>query len=804
MTLIIDYKFIPQGKSYEPTDREVVLDVGGLNEGLIFDHHFVGAKEEKCASLLVFEDYGNRLNALNSKKSVTIVIHEDPDFDCSCAAWLVKNYLEKGEFPAGAEWVVNYAGAADSGNLSVEQSHYLVPISAMYSLSELVDQNREKEDKNKCIVKKACELMDWCAENLADIEEINQESSKFKIFDKMIESLLFEEENELLKNDLELFNKELKDATFVSKTKYMRLFRKVTWEKEDVPALIYLKPPQSVLTKHWARNEGYIATIIPITCDNRWNSAKWKTSEFLAEPNRVKISVPPEALYNLKPVAQQLERAECEIENVLLGSKANLKRRQTTKRRTYENERWVTNNDPWYDGVSHNYTIVDSPGSYSLLSIDEIISIALNNTEPDIFRLRINIIYPLHLKVNENSTSTDQSFNWEDILNNTNSENPLKAKVWESFSKDNRFKDYFFTYVNNFLYAKNKEGETDKWFERKNDQNAQICDLPRNNIDFKVNDSQVVCFDAELGFAVLSLDFWNIMSNDVSDILTNLRCKCKNIFSEYVTNSEMLEHYEPVYMTLIIFNGFKDESFNIETETFGACSFRDTTLSLMSDSSSKNWKRKMLLKINAGNIFCFSRDCMTFASTCLKKENKQENSQLKPNCSTFSTFLDDYWKKFNEPWINEWIMILYQYYGIILMKERMGQISMTDKSEIELLKSKFVKFKANSFFVQVTSDPTGAEIYNRLKELFALKSIYSEMDSQIVALSDDINSYITNLLTMVSFFVLPMTLSISILQLFFTSGDNIQKYFLFLIVSGLCVTFYNYHHEKRGHGWRDN
>ncbi|BBL63631.1 hypothetical protein [Methanosarcina mazei] len=116
----ITYKFIPQGQSYRiPENKsEVVLDVGGLNQGLSFDHHFPNSPNN-CTSKMIFNE-SNRLNELKEdNRDVTIVTHNDPDFGCSCSVWLVKNYLINNTFPEGAEWAVQYASLVDSGKLKI-------------------------------------------------------------------------------------------------------------------------------------------------------------------------------------------------------------------------------------------------------------------------------------------------------------------------------------------------------------------------------------------------------------------------------------------------------------------------------------------------------------------------------------------------------------------------------------------------------------------------------------------------------------------------------------------------------------
>ncbi|HZY25759.1 MAG TPA: hypothetical protein VFE71_08030, partial [Bacteroidales bacterium] len=311
----ITYKFILQGQSYIIPEKkdEVVLDVGGQNQGFIFDHHFPNSPED-CAAKIVFNN-SNRLKELKDSKNVTIVIHNDPDFDCSCAAWLVKNYLEENcsngrLFPKDAEWVVQYASLVDSGKLKINSKHVLTPATAIFafyelSLKKIKDREIDANDKNEWILYRTFDLLNWCVNKLTDINIDNYENIDDKsISDRMIQSEKFGMEHQILEEDRPIFESELLDKSICQTIKDFKLFNhQKTVEK--VSALIYFRPSRSSLVKYWARNDGYIFTLIPKNCDGKWDNAIWKPPGFSGRPNRVIISVPPDSNYNLKTLAIQ-------------------------------------------------------------------------------------------------------------------------------------------------------------------------------------------------------------------------------------------------------------------------------------------------------------------------------------------------------------------------------------------------------------------------------------------------------------------------------------------------------------------
>jgi len=773
----INYKFIKQGQSYKiPENKnEVVLDVGGVNQGLIFDHHFPNGPKD-CASKLVFNN-SNRLNGLKENiKEVTIVIHNDPDFDCSCAAWLVKNYLND-IVPEGAKWVIQYASLVDSGKLKINNEYFLVPSTAIYAFYELAQKKIENneinaDDKNKWILDRAFDLLDWCAENLSGIEINDYKNIDDKsIFDLMTEAHIFNMEFELLKNDWATYENELLDKNICESIKDFKLYNQ---EKsiEGVKALIFYRQPKSSLTKYWARNDSYIFTLIPLTCDGQWDNAIWKPSGFSGKPNRVILSVPPDSNYNLQTLAIQLERAECEYEGMILGDAAELKRTRTVVRNGYENERWVTNNDPWYDGSSFNYTIVDAPSSLSFLPTEKIIAVAKSFTEMDVTNVQIKIIYPIILEADKKFR--DDS--WKCFLNANNCSHKDKSNTWIpitelSYLKGNPVNIYLFDYAKKLL---NLEGVTngatktgtswylnDKKFSIKITENKGIKeyivvdsnDMEPNTSSYEISNSKMVCFPSKIAFLILSVNIQGInISSDIPGILKGISCNFENDLKAFF-DIKQLNIKDPVYLVFAEFNREKFINIGIGHDVFAICSFLDETVPLTDGSNEKTLMENMLLRVNAGTVFGFSRNCSVLASMSSQKSNE-------------SQFTIAYRDSLNGQWLYEWILAMHQHWKMVIMKTRLGTSDIYKRGNLSKLRYELVEFTANACFTQVTGDPIGAELYNRWKRLLTLDDLNKEVSTQIESLDENSRSAFQSTFTFISLIFLPLSIILSIQSVF--------------------------------------
>ncbi|RQV99391.1 MAG: hypothetical protein EH225_11650 [Calditrichaeota bacterium] len=819
----ISFKFIPPGQSYTPSDKksEVVLDVGGQNEGHFFDHHFPGGPGD-CAALLVLNNK-DRLNDLLPLQNVTIVIHREPDFDCACAAWLVSGYLwNKGSFPEGSEWVAQYAMIVDSGKLNIKKEFFLVPASVLYGFYRSAEKNKDLdtlEKRDRWILERAFDLMSWCAKNLSAGISIGNDDEK--IFDLMKGSGVFEPEYQLLKEDRLNYDNDLADNRITEKIDQFLVYNKLTCGVECVRALIFRQCARSSLTKYWARNDGYIVTLIPLACDG-WGDVLWKPEGFAVKPNRVIISIPPELPFSLQQLAVQLERAECEAERQLLGDKAELKRTRTVIRRGYEDAKWVTNNDPWYDGSSHNYTIVDSPSSLSLLSTERIKKIALNYTLCDITSARITVICPLSLKTD----GVNSKISWENVLAGVNGSGSrwslLKREPGEKTHRGD-VTGYLYDSVRRFLNLDYSGHRETAWYENTvdtlhivrsdaPDTNGTRYIFPQletvENIRSPKNDFhtfRLVNFGSKIGFLILSVDLREIMSHDIQKILSGINERYPDFLSLLSLSSDNIECKEPVFMAFAEFNGDKINNIDIGQDVFSACSFLDPTIPSTDGSSERARMEKMLLRITAGTLFGFSRNCTVFGSIArpiLHAEAEKQDGNRQE--TKRSHFIDAYYRRFNEPWLYEWIVALHQHWVLIDMKTRLGTVGINERRSLSRLQSEFVEFTADACFTEVTSDPIGAELYNKWKELLSFDDLNQEVNSQIDALNNRVTSSIKGILGIITFVFFPLSLIVAILAFFQFTDMSEMAVLTKLVILGslivLCIVIWyviSYFSEKK-------
>lgn len=830
----ISYKFIPQGQSYEQENKdEIVLDVGGCNDGLQFDHHFPNGPKD-CTAKLVFDNKG-RLKELKDKlekgsiKNVKIIVHDDPDFDCSCAAWLVKNYFnDKVVCPEGETWMVQYASLVDSGILKINREHFLVPATAMYAFDELAQKeiNQKKisaDKKNNWILGRAFYLLNWCAENLSGISIDNYKKIDDKsIFELMVKAHKFNMEYELLKDDREKYETEILDKNICKIITDFKVFNPEKTPK-GVNALIYYQQPKSSLTKYWARSDGYIFTLIPQPCDGQWDNAIWKPPRFSGKPNRVIMSVPRDSEYNLQTLAIQLERAECEYERRILGEAAELKRTRTVFRNGYENEKWVTNNDPWYDGSSKNYTIVDSPYSLSLLPLNKIIDVAKSFTENDVTNVQIKILYPVILKAADkykddpwkrfffenNSNQKDKSITKELFYDNGNTEIAylFKSNIWEPlYNNGNTENIYMFDYAKKLLNLNGRMGEETRtetsWYQKHKssinitekfnyakklfnldggtseeiktgaswyqNQSKFIINITENNgikeysvinsNDLKpkspfypISNSEMVCFSSDIAFLILSVDIPNIpLSSDIPSILKGISSNYENDLQEFF-DIKQLNINDPFYLIFVGFNRKKFINIDIGYDVFSTCSFLDETVPLTDGSDEKTLMENMLLRVNAGTVFGFSRNCSVVASISTQKPKEPQ-------------FITAYKARLNGQWIYEWILAMHQHWKMVGMKTRLGTSDISKRGNLSKLRSELVEFTANACFTQVTADPFGAELYNRWKKLLTLEDLNKEVSTQIISLEENSRSAFQSKVTFITFLLFPLTTILSILN----------------------------------------
>jgi hypothetical protein len=603
----------------------------------------------------------------------------------------------------------------------------------------------------------------------------------------MSKSPQFNSEYNLLKNDRIIYEKELANKNICEIISNFKLFNQ---EKsiEEVKALLYNQPSESSLIKYWARDNGFIFTLIPQVCDGLWDNVVWKPVGFSGKPNRVIISVPPDSNFNLKTLAIHLERVECEYERRILGDSAELKRTRTVVRNGYENEKWVTNNDPWYDGSSANHTIVDSPSSLSFLSTKLIKTVAENLTEKDVTNVQIKIIYPIIRKkdkINTRSFLNCFPSNNINIYDYTKNQWILTTETICNNDKSKNVTGCLFDYTKEILNL-DEEVKSKKigavWYRNTNKFHLQVTknehtkdfsviisdDVKLNSNSYEVTDAKIISFPSKIDFLILSVDIPGIsLSSDIPEILRGISFNFEKDLKIFL-NTEYLICKEPSYFIFAEYNRNKFTNIDTGYDAFAICSFMNDTIPMTDGSNEKNFMENMLLRVNASTVFGISRNCSVLVTMSTQK-------------STESLFIKAYKESLNGQWLYELILAMHQHWKMVSMKTMLGTSHIDKRGNLSKLRSELVEFTANACFTQVTSDPIGAELYNRWKKILTLNDLNNEVSTQIESLDENSRSVFERTVTYISFIFFPLFVILNIIDVFHLSIndpyiiDNILK-----------------------------
>jgi hypothetical protein len=156
---------------------------------------------------------------------------------------------------------------------------------------------------------------------------------------------------------------------------------------------------------------------------------------------------------------------------------------------------------------------------------------------------------------------------------------------------------------------------------------------------------------------------------------------------------------------------------------------------------------KTLLRINAGTVFGLTRNCITLATSTPLKRSK---------------FIESYEKRFNKEWRDEWIVAMHQHWVMVDMKTSLGKENAHDRDRLSNMRTEYVGITADSFFPQVTSDPTGAELYNRWSYLLNIEDLNKSVSSQIEALDDNARRAFERKFNLFTYLFIPISILASL------------------------------------------
>lgn len=447
MEQTIHYRTVPFGTRFVPTDQvrpappsaqmdkhclgvnEVALDVGGCClgcdgiEDLIIDHHFhstkFGRPSATAAALHLIAQIHGRLK---NYPHVWIVVHENPDFDCFCAAFLVRSVL-KGNLAAHGWDILDRCGRGSKPIdwLSIERLPRLLELKRLGVAWDTTEwHNRrwamflaayasllDNALPIPCSRTKSLHALLYAAtvrrgsdiqENMgADILDAAVEQMRRYGLNPLYDALFdygdgLDPELRLLDEDAERYRDDVNRAliSIISVPKTNRPFHDwyeeecqqplITVGEDQLPTTgwregddsgyeqvdgIFIRDPKSLLFKEWARSdrehapsaEGFIFTMVAYTGQTGGHG----------NPSRYIISLDMERAQkrglHLYPLWQCLQGEEIRLASSLSLSAG-------TARPGFEKRLADTPgcDDPWYDGMNYEATIIDTPNGGTRIS----------------------------------------------------------------------------------------------------------------------------------------------------------------------------------------------------------------------------------------------------------------------------------------------------------------------------------------------------------------------------------------------------------------------------------------------------
>ncbi len=803
--LVVTYEFINMGsvvsdnvddKKLKPQKNKFFLDVGNnLEEGII-DHHqnisgiIVGDKTYKsAASLLAHNRNLIMKNYDHSQNNVKIVVHKEPDFDCFVSAYLAEYLLKnEGRLPDNYEEVLEYTEKVDSGMLRMENKNVRTPAMVACAIGETTEiKCLCGDERNLAIMKKGVRLIEYIFQRLVEIQSIYHP----RLFEKDSE---FEAELNILADDYLRYCSDLEEPGLCEK---IRIRLPVIGEEgqrlQEVDGLIFKDEPSCILHKYWARQDrnspsrtGYIFTLIPQhkrdqaqDCYRYVYEGGKRTEEKMplrydgqgVKVYRIIISVDPSRGVCLKGLAEQLEQEEIKKEQLLLGD-AKEERRDFTQRRF--NEPWCMNKDPWYDGRNHFFTIVDSPGVNSLLTFEEIRSIALNFICPKVKETTIKYVFPFTFdpeKYNQMCTYIADNF----------------ELISEDRALITKRQDFFLPYVHDYYNCMVKEdlpihcrhflfnnkgivsfGKADSTITLQpyNPEEGSISiaeDDSNMRIYGESSHSKITVFRYGIGFFITEVN----IANKTVYIKDFLKMNKEIIKDQESNNNDMYLRITDFYFSQL----YSTNRFNIKLNqplvysavTIAAEEYYESEKKelVYKLSNSIEWNENVLSKyipdntlmeINGRCIFGFGKA----GGTLLLIDTKENDYKQAEFRGLFLTiFFDIFIYAFHQR------KSLMNFAHILSVYDNKRQLT-----KITKLRELFMNFIIQGWYSQISYNELGMELYRHWQCMFENEKLYQEVSEQLAAVDDYNKSVWSNLFGVLSLITFPLL----ILSVFFDSG----------------------------------
>ena len=709
----------PDEEVYAAKDESLFIDVGGeLKEGII-DHHqspgFIEDREDMGSSSSLLFAFPSLMQAVvnSEKETVTIYVHHGPDFDCYLAVYLASYYIKNGRFPVYADRMVQLANDVDQGSAMIDKANPVSLYTLAHGISHLIfdDETLTFDQKNQRSLSRGLSLIEYGFTRLEELHEKERDVSSPVL---IASGHPFRDEAALIVSDFEKFMDDLHPVSGITDIRSLQLPTD-DGKVQEVDGLIWEKTPTCKLHKLWARSygdsprrTGFIFTCIPLV---------------MAEPgeggSRYVLSVKPDEGVHLKGLGKRLELVEQEAEES--GVCPPSKRRNRGRRR-YEEE-WCNNDDPWYDGRGHHYTIIDTPKRKSMISFDKVKEIVLSFQVPVILEGRSDCILPFEFDAHA----------YESLIRHLGQEG---FKTPEELGR--RAKDYFRPYIQGYLFDK-KSGTPYAW--------NHFCSVFEISHGDQVKKQWLIIFKYGVGF-IISESVTTVSPGEERpvDLFINQNIGHENAIYEALKNRD---HGATVFAQAL--SGLKDVTLPIH---FDQPIFY-TNVSLDKDRFNQTFSEEAVYKLCMNTPWrepfsSDSKEMKELLSDMYYDFNDDVVYGLSKKGGVFfhlqgddlripeheKNYLDEVKNellhKFQSFEFYIFLLALHQRYCLMHFSRELSNLGEKKRyRDIARLRSSVLEFIVQGWFSQITNDEAGMKRYGRWEKIFENNKLHDEVLDQV-------------------------------------------------------------------------
>jgi hypothetical protein len=373
-----EFRFFNKEDSLSPLPNQILVDLGNRLDFGVIDTHQGDTPFDSLARAVVKNSHfvtSHLLGKLNEEyasgrppqvKELTFSFctHRVPDWGSMGALYICNQLVKTGRVPRDINWLLDASDAIAQAKAKIKGQPNR-PFIIYYLITSLATSDEEKLASGLRLIERVIELAR--SNKLPSgngknpfLEPVENFSELFPDFSKQIEDIARDRElflvdlanTETFEAELSLQNSNIDSSCSLSDTAGNLLRAKELYNTCKV--LAFRKQPQSKLARFWVRDEEeYSLLMTPSSLDPN------KPGHF----RRWRISVDPsQSEYNLRRLGYLLEKKETDVRGRALKREGNPR---------FESN-YSDNEDPWYDGRTHNYTMVDSPRCGTELSFDQI------------------------------------------------------------------------------------------------------------------------------------------------------------------------------------------------------------------------------------------------------------------------------------------------------------------------------------------------------------------------------------------------------------------------------------------------